>query len=352
MRTVRKCYLTSEVAEHFIEVLKSTPAVILPAPCDFIVNDFNSKMKEALDSVAPLLIKTAKIKPIPLWRNANNIKKLKRNCKSAERRWRKTKLTVHYEILREQLQTYNNTVKQARRTHFSKLITDHKNNPRFIFSTFDLLTSNNFYKSPKEASDALCLDFSDHFRSKIDDIRSSLLPQQNVVFSTSSFLPEETLESFALVDARTLGRVFSQVNPTTCLLDPIPTSLFKRFYGFFEEQLLNMVNCSLQTGVFPAAFKTAVVKPLLKKSNLDPNILNNYRPVSNLPFLSKVLEKLVFNQLNYFLNRNNILEKYQSGFRMNHSTETALLKIVNDTRCNLDSQKLVQGIERCNNVLT
>ncbi|XP_076601118.1 uncharacterized protein LOC143329205 [Chaetodon auriga] len=122
--------------------------------------------------------------------------------------------------------------------------------------------------------------------------------------------------------------------------NPIPTSLLKTFYGFFEEQILNIVNYSLQTGVFPAAFKTSVVKPLLKKSNLDPNIFNNYRPVSNLPFLSKILEKLVFNQVNDFLNSINILEKYQSGFRMNHSTETALLKILNDIRYNADSQKL------------
>lgn len=74
------------------------------------------------------------------------------------------------------------------------------------------------------------------------------------------------------------------------------------------------MNCSLQMGVFTTAFKRTVVKPLLKKSNLDPNIISNYRPVSKLPFLSKILEKVVFIQLNGFLSRNSILEKISIWF--------------------------------------
>lgn len=100
---------------------------------------------------------------------------------------------------------------------------------------------------------------------------------------------------------------------------------------------MSIVNCPLHTGVFPAAFKTAVVKPLLKKSNTNPNSFNNYQPVSNLSFLSKIREKLVVIQLNDFLNKIGILEKYQFGLRMILSTETAPLKIVNDVSCNLDS---------------
>ncbi len=112
---------------------------------------------------------------------------------------------------------------------------------------------------------------------------------------------------FFLVDAEMLSKVISQLKPATCFLDPIPTSFFRTVWSFLDEDVLNTVNYSLQTGVFPTAFKTAMVTLLLKKNKLDHSIL------------------IVFNQLNDFINRHNMFEIYQSGFHANDSTETALI---------------------------
>ena len=113
-------------------------------------------------------------------------------------------------------------------------------------------------------------------------------------------------------------------------MDPIPTSLVHIKIDGLVPLITTSVNASISEGTVPSCFKVASVSLLLKKPGLDRDDVKNYHPVSNLPFSPKVLEKMVLYQPKYHLSKNELFEPFQSAYRENHSTETALLRMCCD----------------------
>ena len=107
--------------------------------------------------------------------------------------------------------------------------------------------------------------------------------------------------------------------------------------GLHAPFLALLFNRSPSTECFPSEFKQTIVHPLLKKSGLDADVPKNYRPVSTLSFLSKLLERIVQRQLQAYLNNNDLMPTQQSAYRQHYSTETAVTEVYNDLLLIADS---------------
>ncbi len=265
---------------------------------DTITSNMGTIFSNTLETVAPIKLKKVREERAAPWYNSYT-HSLKKETRILERKWRKTNLEVFRIAWKNSMSSYRQALKTARTEYIRKLIDNHQNNPRFLFSTVARLTNKQMSPDLNIPSQFNSNDFMNFFTDKIDNIRNTITNVDSTASSTSaSFIaPKEKLHCFTTIGQDELNKLITASKPTTCLLDPVPTKLLKELLPVAEEPLLNIINSSLSLGHVPKPFKLAVIKPLIKKPKLDPCELANYRPISNLPFMSKILEKVVSAQL-------------------------------------------------------
>ncbi len=200
---------------------------------------------------------------------------------------------------------------------------------RNLFRTFNSLLCP---PSPPPTTYITADDFATFFTDKTKTIRSQFSPPLTQDLQPTRSTAKTPIFSFCPLTEAEVSKLLLSSHPTTCPQDPTHSHLLQAISPTLLPALTHIINTSLLTGICPTAFKQAWVMPLLKKPALNTSLIENYRPVSLLPFIAKTLERVVFNQVSLFLSQNNKLDAKQSGFRSGHSNETALLSVTEALR--------------------
>lgn len=304
------------------------------APNLDLVSSLNTILSSLSDNHFPLIEKSILVKDSCPWFDST-ISRLRNARRKAEREWRRSgtdisrqnyveaRDRVTLEIGNKKQNYYHNKVKSCKG----------KEKQKNLWNIFNDLMGRQDIVFPTSASPD---DVNHYFIQKIrkirDDLDLNILQNNfsNLVLEFRTVYGSHKISMFRDFSHTEVVNIVKSVNKTFCSSDPFNFSKAPELLSIFTPLMAEIINQSFSTGVFPVSEKSADVKPLLKKASLDREELKNYRPVSHLSFLSKIIEKAIFVQLVPHLENNNRIPKFQSAYREYHSTETALCRIYND----------------------
>ena len=290
---------------------------------------YETTLRSIIDEMLPM--RTARIRSNALtpWFDAE-CGAMRRTVRCAERRYRRSGLDEDRVEWIKLLRRKSAAFKVKEQEYWETLIARDSGDSRRLWNDLStILGRSRGSQGPTFSSD----DFLRHLLKKVSDVR------RDTEGAAPPEFPETQccFDSFETVTDAELRSLLLSSPSKTCALDPIPAFLLKEFVDELLPFLVQLCNTSLVEGCLPGSQKRAIIRPEIKKPGLDPDNIKHYRPISNLTFLSKVIEKLVVRRLLRYLESCNLMPKLQSGFRKGHSTETVLLRLISDVYDAIDA---------------
>ena len=231
-----------------------------------------------------------------------------------------------------------NVLRKAKQIYYESKFKENQNNPKKTWNIISELMGKNTDPSSspqqlKNDKDETVVDDKNKAEILNTFFSEIGIKLKNAIIPTN-FDPLELIEyvdNKMKLDSTTeneIKNIIDNLNNVGAGHDQIDSKLFKSSYESIKEILLHLFNRCLSEGIFPKILKIAVIKPIYKNGDIkEPN---NYRPISMLPYISKVLEKIISNRLTHHLNENDILDDHQFGFRKGRSTYMPLV-LLQDT---------------------
>jgi len=240
--------------------------------------------------------------------------------------------------------------RQAKKTYFNSLIENSKNTATIWRAMNEILNKS---KKPNtlQVTNVSPDEYNNHFLSVASSLHKGLdktdVKESNNHDKLKSFIEENLAENdcfqIPFIFETELEKIVKDLkNKKAMGLDKVPVKLLKLALPFISKPLTYIYNLCISQNIFPSALKTARVIPLPK--NKDLSDVNNFRPISILPLLSKPLEKHIQKHLLTFMENNNLFHSFQSGFRQNHSCSTALATLCDKWLSNINESKLTGAV--------
>ena len=222
--------------------------------------------------------------------------------------------------------------KQKKKDYYSKKIDNANGNVRAIYNVVNR-ELDKVKSSPLpdyDDTERLAREFNNFFLQKINNIRKEFPNITSQIQHDEAINDQNCLYEFVPTTVTEIKEIILSEAGVNCSpSDFLPSDVLKEHIEVFAPTLCKLVNLSLSTGSMEG-LKVADIIPTIKGDQLDANTFKNYRPISNLTYLGKLIERVVLKRLNNHMDQNNLHKSAQSGYKKHHSTETILLKITND----------------------
>lgn len=296
------------------------------------VNIFCNKLLLLYDSYVPERRIFTNKNPCP-W-ITENLRILMKQRNNLYKRYVRTKDPVTWENYRVLRNDVKRRIRDARNKHFE----DTFNSDLSSKVLWKVVKAQGAGKESKKLLDPVVdLDSLNGFFCGIDNtIDNTLIQHYNSLREPN--LEVDLCFYFNEVNADSVFKAISQITSNSIGSDGIHIKFLRLIFDEIKYVLCHLFNFSLANSIYPDQWKMSLILPLPKVP--DPSDYKHYRPINILCVLGKIFDKLVFQQVRSFVCNNSILYKYQSGYRPNFSSQTALVSITDDVRRAMDSREL------------
>ena len=335
MRTITYRNFKAEgVADRFMaEVKEKCELMIKSAVSPTMgesINLYNSCIRELVEKYYPPKTKQIKVMPHAPWFDSE-YQKLRSQRRKAEKKSKKTKLPADREEFVKLRKETTQLALRKQKSYYERKIGDCTGQKEMYSCVNRLLDRKQESVLPEHTSSfELANKFAKYFKEKIQKIRDSF-PAVRSQTETEDHFEGTPLVEFQPATEEEIRTIVLEYGIKCAPHDPVPANLLKSTYDVFVPIWTDLVNLSLSQGSMEC-LKSGVLLPLIKElsSITDTDVLKNYRPVTNLQFVGKLIERVVKTRFDSHMVKNKLECSNQYGYKTEHSTEMLMTKVTND----------------------